>query len=217
MSKVKWKIAQFFESIWWRKYLYKKDKQQYLQWKNNYWQQFIGQYIQPLLSLNNEPLNILDAGCGPAGIFITLKPYQVDAIDPLLHQYEKLQHFQKHAYEWVNFNEQKIEALEVNNKYDAVFCLNAMNHVENIQQAYNKLYKAAKPNTYLFISTDAHKYKWLRYLFHYFAFDVLHPQQYTPDEYQQMFTQENVNVVRTDIIKKGLIFDYVLFTLKKQL
>lgn len=217
MIKVKWKIAQFFESIWWRKYLHKKDTQQYLQWKNNYWQQFIGQYIQPLLALNNEPLNILDAGCGPAGIFMALKPYQVDAIDPLLLQYEKLQHFKKQNYEWVNFHQQKIELLQTVNKYDAVFCLNAINHVDNIQQAFNKLYKATKPNTYLFISTDAHNYKWLSCLFQLFPVDALHPHQYTIEAYQQLFNQDNVKVVRTDIIKKGLIFDYVLFTLKKQL
>ena len=78
----KWKLAQTLEYKWWQNYLKKKDTNEYLQWKIHYWQDVLLQ-ISKYVDIPNSK-TILDAGCGPAGIFIALKGNTVDAIDPLL-------------------------------------------------------------------------------------------------------------------------------------
>jgi|GEM_PF-6859003 len=35
------KLAQKAELIWWRNYLKKKEKTEYLKWKKNYWNDFL--------------------------------------------------------------------------------------------------------------------------------------------------------------------------------
>ena len=71
INSLKWNIAQHLELRWWKKYLRNKDADQYLQWKRKYWHAF----LKPVAHLIHlDPLKeILDAGCGPAGIFIILK------------------------------------------------------------------------------------------------------------------------------------------------
>ena len=78
--KFRWKIAQFFEAWWWRNYLRGKSIPDYLEWKRQYWWAFLEK-----IELNVGPeANILDAGCGPAGIFILFPENKVTAVDPLL-------------------------------------------------------------------------------------------------------------------------------------
>ena len=89
---MRWKIAQWFEQRWWKSYLADKNPQDYLDWKKSYWKVFIAKLD---LEHPNEKA-ILDAGCGPAGIFIHLEGNQVTATDPLIDGYEKhLDHFNK--------------------------------------------------------------------------------------------------------------------------
>jgi len=65
-ASFKWKIAQKLELKWWKNYLNKKDVDQYLQWKRDYWNQFLAD-ISESVSLQPDS-NVLDAGSGPAGI-----------------------------------------------------------------------------------------------------------------------------------------------------
>ncbi|MBK7150078.1 MAG: hypothetical protein IPH78_15060 [Bacteroidetes bacterium] len=86
-SIYRWKIAQWFELRWWKRYLKKKDKAQYLDWKRNYWQQLL-KMVADVLVIHPD-LKVCDLGCGPAGIFIALPDNSITAVDPLLEVYEK--------------------------------------------------------------------------------------------------------------------------------
>ena len=98
--QLRWQIAQFFEMRWWRRYLSGKEKDAYLDWKKNYWRALLDRLD---LSIPNGA-TVLDAGCGPAGIFTVLPTNKVDALDPLLDQYERhLPHFRKSDYPQVHF------------------------------------------------------------------------------------------------------------------
>ena len=71
---IKWKLAQFFELLWWRKYFLFKTKDSYYTWKKNYWQSL----VSSLKTINITDKNtIADLGCGPAGIFILFDKNEV--------------------------------------------------------------------------------------------------------------------------------------------
>ena len=36
-NTMKWKLAQFLELIWWKRYLRKKKVSEYVVWKKEYW------------------------------------------------------------------------------------------------------------------------------------------------------------------------------------
>lgn len=208
----KWKLAQSLEIKWWKNYLDNKDIQTYLKWKQQYWKDFITK-ITNIPTLEN--LTILDAGCGPAGIFTVLENNKVYALDPLLDEYKKLAHFDPVWYPYTQFITQSIEQIETKEEYDVIFCLNAINHVENIELAYKKLAEALKPNGWLIVSIDAHRNAFLHKLFKILPGDVLHPHQYNLKEYEGFMAQNKINLLPSILIKKEFIFDYYVTYGKK--
>ena len=218
MSALRWKLAQFFEQLWWKQYLIGKSKHQYLQWKQGYWQQFIMPIKKNVPTLSSEEkLQILDAGCGPAGIFIVLQQHQITAVDPLLSQYEQLPHFSKNDYVEVNFIETTLEKFQAEKKFDVVFCLNAINHVEDIKACINNLYASLKPKGYLVLSVDVHRHNFLKKIFQLIPGDILHLHQYSLEDYLNLLAKENMKIVSIETIKQATIFNYVVVVVNKKL
>ena len=204
---IRWRIAQFFEIHWWRRYLGEKDKVAYLAWKKAYWQQFLadsGIQLAP-------GAMVLDAGCGPAGIFTVLDPQQVDALDPLLDRYEaSLPHFRRGDYPSVRFFNEPLEQFAPGRRYTAIFCLNAINHVADLGACFDRLVALTEPGGTLAVSIDAHNFGSLKRIFRLLPGDILHPHQYDLTEYQAMLTQRGCTLGRTVLVKKELIFNYYL-------
>ena len=204
---LRWRIAQFFELRWWRRYLIRRDKAGYLAWKRRYWLDFLqksGLAIPPNAS-------VLDAGCGPAGIFSVLDNQPVDAIDPLLHRYEKLlPHFRRSDYPRVRFFNAPLEDFFPEKTYDFVFCFNAINHMADIGRCFERLAALTTPGGILALSVDAHNFLWLKRLFRFVPADILHPHQYDVEEYCDMLAARGFQEIHTVLIKKGTIFNYYL-------
>lgn len=206
-NSVRWRIAQFFELRWWQRYLAGKDRQAYLEWKRTYWRRFLemGDIQIPLGA------RVLDAGCGPAGIFTILETSVVHALDPLLDQYEAaLPHFRRADYPNVQFFNQPLENFFPPENYDLVFCLNAINHVADLGAAFDRLVALTRPGGTLFVSVDAHNFRLLKPIFRLVPGDILHPHQYDLPEYEAMLTQRGLRLERTVLVKKELIFNYFL-------
>lgn len=209
---MKWKIAQFFEIRWWQHYLGQQEVEDYLGRKKAYWEKILS-----LCPFSPEPSSrILDAGCGPAGIFTILQEYPVDAVDPLIDQYEKtLPHFSRHQYPNTQFFHTTFEEFYPTAAYDFVFCLNAVNHFKNIQFAMEKLGALTAPGQWLALSVDAHKWRGAKHLFRIIPADLLHPHQYDLKEYEQMLETAGFKIFQTEKLKNGYIFDYhIIFALK---
>ena len=211
---LRWRVAQSFEARWWKKYLAHKDVGTYLQWKKGYWNDVISR-IAP--SLNMQPgQQVLDAGCGPAGIFIVLPEYKVTACDPLLDTYEQtLPHFKKQMYPYTTFVTSPLESFESNTLFDVIFCMNAINHVAELDVAFKKLYDCAKKGGRIVVSIDAHNYQFLKHIFRAQPADILHPHQYDLPEYENMLTSMGCTMLQTELIKKEFLFNhYILVAVK---
>lgn len=213
MHKVKWRIAQFLEYLWWRKYLLKKDKHQYLDKKKAYWINVISSFSDVFQITPGQ--RILDAGCGPAGIFTVLDKNVVTAIDPLLNRYDSLQVFDRHDYGWVEFVNTPIESFSSTEKFDVIFCLNAINHVADIDLCYDRLFEALSDNGVLIVSTDAHRSMLLKKIFQLLPGDLLHPVQLDIDEYNQKLRERNAVLLKCIEYKKGNIFNYYISVARK--
>lgn len=207
-STTKWKLAQQLEIRWWKNYLGKKNPTDYIAWKKAYWTQFLSQLSAHLPQFQH--LNILDAGCGPAGINLVLEGNQVDALDPLLDKYKELPHFQPEATPWVHFLHQPLETLNASDKYDLIFCLNAINHVSDLPLCYTNLVKSLKPGGKIVVSTDAHNHSILKHLFRLIPGDALHPHQYDLKEYESFLAENGIQITETLTFDKGFIFNYVV-------
>lgn len=210
----RWRLAQYFEIRWWKNYLKNKDIDSYLTWKKNYWIDFLAKiddYAKPVATSK-----ILDAGCGPAGIFIALENHDVTAIDPLLSRYDKeLDHFDQKSYPLTKFHTVSLEDFEQPNSFDLVFCLNAINHVSDLGLAFERLYNSTKKGGILVVSIDAHNHTLLKHLFRLQPGDILHPHQYDLKEYEQMLTKLNCTMLQTVLIKREILFNHYVLVARK--
>lgn len=202
----RWKIAQALEIRWWRRYLKHKEEKSYLVAKQAYWQR-----ILQALAIDIQPaMRVLDAGCGPAGIFMILNKSIVDAVDPLVEEYEQnLSHFKKADYPNVQFYSQAFEYFEIKQSYNIVFCMNAINHVADLGLCVNKLVAATATDGQLILAVDVHKYQVLKNVFRAIPGDLLHPHQHGLEDYIKMLELQGCKIVKTIIVKTGRIFDYV--------
>lgn len=212
-KNLRWKAAQFFEIRWWKLYLGNKEKSTYLAWKTAYWRDFLKK------SDITVPTNIrvLDAGCGPAGIFTIFDEQDTDAVDPLLDQYEReLSHFSRMDWPKVHFHCCALEDYTTDEQYPYVFCLNAINHVADLDKSLDQLTDFTALGGTLAMSIDAHNYQWIKQLFRLQPSDILHPHQYDLAEYQDMLTKRGFEVRRSVLFKKELIFSYYLIIAQKR-
>ena len=102
---------------------------------------------------------VLDAGCGPAGVFISLyEQEKVTAIDPLLEQYEQdLAIFARQDYPQVQFRVGTLEALTKDlGQFSAIYCFNAISHVADWGLCLDNLTALATPGTRLLLTSDVH-------------------------------------------------------------
>ncbi|WP_170110529.1 class I SAM-dependent methyltransferase [Flavilitoribacter nigricans] len=200
-------MAQAAEIRWWRSYLSGKTPEDYLRDKKAYWRRVMreAEIVLP------PGAGVLDAGCGPAGIFTVLDGQEVDAVDPLLERYaEELPHFNPADYPRVDFITESLENYRAAAPYDYIFCLNAINHVADIDRAMDRLVESMSADGTLWISIDAHRHPGLQWIFRKIPADILHPHQYTLAGYEELLTARGLQVFGRYKLKPGRIFDYYL-------
>lgn len=211
---LKWKLAQKAELIWWKRYLNPKDKDNYYNWKKNYWKGVMEKLPSSFQPKVNQ--TVLDAGCGPAGIFTIFPENKVVAFDPLMNQYKQdLLNFMPEDFPNVEFIDAPLEAFQYDQQFDFVFCMNAINHVADIQLAFKKLVEQVKPGGYLVVTIDAHNYSFYKHLFRMLPGDILHPHQYNLEEYNQFLIKENLTPEPAILLKKEYFFNHLMLFAQK--
>ena len=212
----RWKVAQYFEIRWWRKYLQHKNPEEYHLSKKKYWSSFLGQLSTEIEI--NEKTKILDVGAGPAGIFILWDKNKIDAIDPLFDKYEThIPHFTKKLYKNVTFYTTPIEGFSTPQKYDLIFCLNAINHFIDVENSLQILAHLLAPEGFLVISVDTHSMLFLRPLFKTLQLDILHPHQFGLNEFLETIKKmEEFKIGEVILSKRGFLFNLHTIVLKKK-
>ena len=164
-----------------------------------------------------DEASVLDVGCGPAGIFAVLSENQVTAVDPLLDKYRsEIDHFIPSDYSWVEFIQGDFEMIELDQQFDFIFCLNAINHVHDFDTFIEKLINSMKSAGYLFLTIDTHNFTALKHLARWMPFlDPLHPWQYDLREYTNKFESDSLTLVQTINLKRRFVFDYDLLVLQR--
>ncbi len=209
---LRWKIAQAAEIRWWRRYLGSKDPVAYAAWKSAYWKNF----LEKTGVVIDGKDKILDAGCGPSGIFMIFQSNFVDAVDPLLEQYEQsLPGFKKANFPNTRFYTLPLEQFDSSESYNVVFCLNAINHVDDLDKSFDALVGSVKKGGTLVVSIDAHHSDFLKKIFQAVPGDILHPHQYGLEEYRQMLIQRGCRMERTILFKKEFIFSYYVLVAQR--
>jgi 2-polyprenyl-6-hydroxyphenyl methylase/3-demethylubiquinone-9 3-methyltransferase len=211
----KWRLAQFLEYKWWIRYLENKTPEEYLSWKKNYWRNFLSQ-----LNIEEESLKgkrILDAGCGPAGIFTILDNSTVTAIDPLIEKYGiGLPHFDAEKYPYTRFINATIEQFHSHEPFDIIFSINAINHVSDIEKAIRMIYGNTQKGGMVVITTDVHQNPILKGIFKLIPGDMLHPQQHELSDYEELINNVGFKITQITKLKSEAIFDYVAFVATKE-
>jgi len=211
VRKYRWWVSQKAERLWWRYYLKDKSPVEYLRWKMEYWQNFLK--LTGIKISDNS--TVYDAGCGPAGVFTILKVPTVIAVDSLLDTYSQLVQFDKADYPNVQFISSRIEEYLNTKSFDIIFCVNAINHVEDIDLALSMLNKNLNADGTLVLTTDVHRTNLLKKLFQLIPGDILHPHQYNLADYEKMLKEHNFVVNKRIRLKSGTIFDYCAFIVSK--
>lgn len=207
-------MAQHFEAWWWRRYLAGKPVEEYLDWKKKYWTNFLAD-ANISVSPNDR---LLDAGCGPAGIFMAFSSNKVQAIDPLLGKYRtQLPHFREANFPKVTFRQIALEQLSDVECFEKIFCLNAINHVADLDVCLQNLYRALAPGGQLFLTVDAHNFSFLKKIFRLIPGDILHPHQLDLGGYLEKLDGSGFTVGPTMLLKHETIFDYHLVFATKSL
>jgi 2-polyprenyl-3-methyl-5-hydroxy-6-metoxy-1,4-benzoquinol methylase len=213
-GKWRWKAAQFAERKWWQNYLKHKDVTQYLRWKKAYWQNLL-EVCQPFFTIKSSD-HILDAGCGPAGMFMLFDQQKTTAFDPLIEVYQKdLPHFKRSMYPQVEFVASGLENFYSTQQFDVVFCMNAINHVSDIEKSYDNLVALTKPNAHLVITIDAHNHSFFKKMFRLLPGDILHPHQLDLKEYEAMLTSRGCKIVTSIMLKKEFFFNHYIIIAKR--
>lgn len=204
-------MAQYLERRWWQRYLRNKSPEQYLEDKRAYWSRVLQQLDHEVKAGESA----LDAGCGPAGVFIHLQEQAtVTAIDPLLEYYANdLAIFNKEDYPTVNFITAPLETADLSGEvFDTIYCFNAINHVADWNLALDQLTKMAKPGTRLLLSSDVHRHRLLQTIFRALPGDMLHPQQHLVEAYRKALTQRGWRIEKEKLLRQEAIFNYTAWS-----
>jgi len=184
----------------------------YLTAKRAYWQRVCATFgVSP-----QSKTPILDAGCGPSGMYMIWDDHPVTALDPLLDQYEQLPHFSRERYPHVSFFAEAIETWETTESFPLVFCLNVINHVSDLERALARLSQVTEPDGCLLLTVDVHKYGLLKKVFRTLPGDILHPHQHDRLDYEEFLERAGYRMEQCHCLKRGRIFDYYGFLAKKQ-
>jgi 2-polyprenyl-6-hydroxyphenyl methylase/3-demethylubiquinone-9 3-methyltransferase len=204
---LRWKIAQTMEQWWWHWYFSTKTPPKYLAWKKKYWEKFLETaQFQPQ---PGDP--VLEIGSGPAGVFMLLPGNPVTAIEPLLRTYERMPSFFNPAwYPYTRFLDLPFEKYEENQRFPCIFCLNVINHVADIELCCKKLKRHLAPGGRLFLTVDAHNHRGLKKVFQWLPGDILHPHQFSLQEYEALLEKHDLPLRRVQWLKSDFIFNYYL-------
>ena len=114
-----------------------------------------------------------------------------------------------------HFETSTLESFRTDRTFQTVFCINAINHVADLEVSMNRLVELVEPGGQLAFSIDAHNWSLFKYVLRWIPGDILHPHQYDVEEYRTMLTSRGLLIRSSVLIKRGFIFNYYLIVADK--
>lgn len=181
-------MAQNKELECWTSNDYKITTPEYREAKKDLWRKVLGRVGISQSELDDG--NILEFGCGPAGLFMLFPDSQrYVAVDPLASEYKN--HFDYLRPMSVSFVNSKIEGLYIDRKFSHIFGFNALDHVDDIHLTVDKLRRLCQADhSSVVLSVNIHNYSFIQRILaagNVFL-DPLHKHQYTVSQYKEIFT-----------------------------
>lgn len=153
-----WEDSQKNEEGFWKSQFAIDNTDQYH--RNGYYRSLmegVCSYIKDFLDSQDMGDKILlDIGSGPEGILHVLEAKEKYAIDPLMNNYEKM------GYKIYDNNVTSIhgsaeDLCGYENKFDIIFCLNAIDHFCDIDKSISNINSSLKIDGFLILMTDLRK------------------------------------------------------------
>src|SRR5690606_10314161 len=126
-----------------------------------------------------------------------------------------LPHFQAGKYPKTRSLSQPFAVSGFRKSFDVCLCLHVINHVGNLEFFVRKLYSTLRPGGRMLLSTDVHNFLIFKKLFQIIPGDILHPQQFSLDDYLEFFRVAGFKIEKTTFLKHSFFFDYWAIELKK--
>lgn len=210
---IKWSLAQFLEKKWWTYYLSSKNPDEYLDKKKKYWVKVL-QTIEVMVSPEDT---VIDLGCGPAGIFTIFDgKNSAVGVDPLMGYYQKEFKNLFNQYHHTQFIQSPLETFIPTSESQLVFCLNAINHVQDIDACMMQVKVSGTSNALYIISSDLHRHHWAKKLLQWLPFDMLHPKQMDKRDFEYLIKRHGFAIIRKYTLDSKFLFDYDVYVLRRQ-
>lgn len=210
---IKWWLAQFLEKKWWTYYLRSKSPEEYLHKKKIYWHK-----VLKTVEVSVSPIDsVIDLGCGPAGIFTIFDGINpVIGVDPLMDYYQQAFKALFDQYHHTHFMTSALENFTSPTKSQWVFCMNAINHVQDINACFEQIKQCGTAQSTYIISSDLHRNYWPKKMLQLLPFDMLHPKQMDKNDFESLMRSHGFSLMRRYTLDRKFLFDYEVYVLKIQ-
>jgi ubiquinone/menaquinone biosynthesis C-methylase UbiE len=153
-------------------------------WKNNYELK----KILKIIHIGKES-KVLDVGCGIMTV-LHLLPGKLFGVDSLADEYKKIYRYPRK----MKVTQGVGELLPYPKKYfDAVFCTNALDHMENTKKAISEIFRVLKKNRYLVIVVDIFFDKTYR--------NATHPNSFTEKDLTNLLKRKFKIILTKNVIR----------------
>ena len=162
---------------------------------HDYWYDF--REWEKLKSFVDSSQRILDVGCGVVSVLNVVKKefpeVQCVGVDPLVDQYATLYPLD----DTIQWRRGYLESLDFSDEeFSIVFCSNALDHVEDLDQAFSEIGRVLKPGGHLVLTLDV------------FAKEVErnegHPYSFTPASFEAMVRNARYKPLFSTLVRRKL-------------
>ena len=184
MKRARWEKIQQGEFS----YHLAKDETRVLDLNLPYWRSLLA--VLPAQVHFGPDTRILDLGCGGCGILLAIDQGKLVGVDPLMERYLKKFPFlsARRDIQWI---QAAAEELEIAERFDIVFSINALDHVYDPARVVRQIERLLRPGGHVVLTMNCHNTRLFRAYYSklYWAIDSHHPYQFTPADVRKLFFQ----------------------------
>jgi SAM-dependent methyltransferase len=132
---------------------------------------------------------ILDVGCGPTSVFLSIREGDKHAVDPNLDRLFQLHPFIKDVEEYkdVRFTAKPIEETTFDKQFDLIFLINVLDHVDALKPVTDKVGELLSPTGIIVVVVDCYADGAVKKLMSFFDVDLPHPHHFIVEDIVNLF------------------------------